>query len=376
MRRGLALLLFLALACHGCGRVAFGLLEGDGGSDDGGGPPDASLEGPTDGLLAAFPLDDDPSDGARELTGNGVGASCSNCPVVEGGAYRFDGDSWIELDADPRFESPDAYTVSVWVRPERAGLIQTIVSKTYGTGSINSWQLSHRPGSGGCQEQSFQLETAASGSPSYDRLRSPDQPVVGGWFHVVGTWNGTEAALYVNGAEQERGPAEALFDGGIVRIGCDWDGGAPAHQLVGLIRDVRIYDRELSADEIDALLDTGDVVAAPAVGAVSGLVLVDAATDLDIGPLVDMDQITVAAGGVNVRAETTGSVGSVRFDLDGMMGYQVESTAPFSLEGDTDGDYDPWLPAAGPHTLTATPFCMAGASGASGPSVSIGFDVL
>ena len=58
-----------------------------------------------------------------------------------------------------------------------------------------------------------------------------------------------------------------------------------------------------------------------------------------------------------MRAETFPStVGSVRFALDGNANFQTESVAPYALAGDTAGDYNPWTPALGAHTLTATPF--------------------
>ncbi len=111
-------------------------------------------------------------------------------------------------------------------------------------------------------------------------------------------------------------------------------------------------------------------------GSVSGFVLVDAATDADIGPLVEGMMVSVPAGGINVRAEVTGTVGAVRFDLDATMGYRLEATMPFALEGDADGDYEAWSPTAGTHTITATPFCDARASGAGGTPLTVAFDVI
>ena len=67
----------------------------------------------------------------------------------------------------------------------------------------------------------------------------------------------------------------------------------------------------------------------------TALVLVDAASDTDIGPLANPATISVPAGGINIRAEVSGTPGSVRFGLDGNPSYRVESTAPFSLTGDT-----------------------------------------
>jgi hypothetical protein len=68
-------------------------------------------------------------------------------------------------------------------------------------------------------------------------------------------------------------------------------------------------------------------------------------------------------------------VGSVRFDLDGATGYTIENAAPFALAGDSTGNYNPWTPSLGSHTLTVTPFAASGASGTPGSALTLNFIV-
>ncbi len=110
---------------------------------------------------------------------------------------------------------------------------------------------------------------------------------------------------------------------------------------------------------------------------VTGLVLVNAQTDRDIGPLVDgaeldMDKIIWA---LNVRAETKGNVGSVRFGLDDDPSRIVENVPPFALAGDGNGNYNAWTPSTGRHTITATPYRQSGARGDPGKSLAVTFTV-
>lgn len=79
---------------------------------------------------------------------------------------------------------------------------------------------------------------------------------------------------------------------------------------------------------------------------------------------------------LNVRANVSGTVLSVKFDLDLKAGYRTESTAPFSLAGDSNGNYASWTPGLGTHTLAATPYSDAGAGGTPGTSLSITFGVI
>jgi hypothetical protein len=80
---------------------------------------------------------------------------------------------------------------------------------------------------------------------------------------------------------------------------------------------------------------------------------------------------------LNVRANTPpATVGSVNFGLDGDPSVQVENTAPYALAGDMSGDYNPWTPGLGSHSLTATPYSSSGAGGTAGTSLSITFTVI
>ncbi|HVE42831.1 MAG TPA: PA14 domain-containing protein [Planctomycetota bacterium] len=107
--------------------------------------------------------------------------------------------------------------------------------------------------------------------------------------------------------------------------------------------------------------------------------LVNADTDEDLGALTDGAALNLAVlptRNLNLRATTApATVGSVRFDLDGALAYRIESVSPYALQGDNEGDYAPWTPAIGSHTVTATPFSAAGATGSAGSPLTVTFTV-
>ena len=79
---------------------------------------------------------------------------------------------------------------------------------------------------------------------------------------------------------------------------------------------------------------------------------------------------------LNVRAETSpATVGSVRFALDDNSNYRTETAAPYALTGDDAGNYRPWTPSVGTHTLKATPYTGAAASGTAGKALTVTFTV-
>ncbi len=115
---------------------------------------------------------------------------------------------------------------------------------------------------------------------------------------------------------------------------------------------------------------------------VTSFTLINADTDLEIvnlDPLINgavLDLNTLPSRNLNIRANTTpATVGSVRFALDGNPNFQTENVAPYALAGDSSGDYDVWTPAVGQHTLTATPYTGANASGTAGAALTITFTV-
>ncbi|HEX8914749.1 MAG TPA: choice-of-anchor D domain-containing protein [Humisphaera sp.] len=135
-----------------------------------------------------------------------------------------------------------------------------------------------------------------------------------------------------------------------------------------------------SAVTVTFTVGTGGTDPTPTLG-VTGLVLVDAATNLDVGPLTDGAVIDASGGKqYNVRAVTATGTKSVVFAVDGGA-VRTESAAPFTIAGDSgiapNVDYLPWtLPANGAHTLVATGFGATGGTGTAGSAVTVSFTVV
>jgi len=113
---------------------------------------------------------------------------------------------------------------------------------------------------------------------------------------------------------------------------------------------------------------------------VTSLMLIDADRDREIGPIADgatLNLATLPSRNLNVRADTSPStVGSVRFGYDANASFRVENTAPYTLAGDTSGNYNPWTPSVGSHSLTGTPYSASGAVGTAGASRTVRFTVV
>jgi cytoskeletal protein RodZ len=132
---------------------------------------------------------------------------------------------------------------------------------------------------------------------------------------------------------------------------------------------------------------TSDIPPDPMDGATSisitSVTLFDADTDQPIAefdPLQEgaiLNLVTLPSRQLSLVANTAPqTAGSVRFELDLPAIDRVESTAPFALAGDVDGDYLAWAPSQGLHTLRVTPYTEANAGGQAGASLTLTFMVI
>jgi len=114
--------------------------------------------------------------------------------------------------------------------------------------------------------------------------------------------------------------------------------------------------------------------------AITSFTLINAETNEDLfeiqdGASIDLSSLPTSA--LNIRANTSGGVGSVGFELSGaLVQDQTESFAPYALYGDISGNYNMQEFLVGDYLLTATPFSGSGLSGTPGTALTIQFSVM
>ncbi len=112
---------------------------------------------------------------------------------------------------------------------------------------------------------------------------------------------------------------------------------------------------------------------------ITGFVLVNADTDLDIQEIMEGDSFnlyTIGTDQLNVRAEVDGGEESVVFGYNGNPNFRTENFAVYALAGNNGSNYLPWIPDLGLNTVTATAYTGNGGSGSAGPSSTINFYVV
>jgi len=241
----------------------------------------------------------------------------------DGKWYRMDGSSnhfVIYSGATSGLASPStAITVEAWAMVSESANWAGLASFIQDNGSYErGWML-------GCLDGRFMFGLASLGDrkptdpyPSYLTYMKADGPFeTGRWYHVVGVYDGTTMRLYVDGrlsAESKDQHGVICYpDQGVLAIGAYVDNDE-RHNLPGAIREVRIYSRALTADEVASSMP-GSVMVSSDADAAQGipvrlLMLDGSAIEGFLVGAYGMD-LLVAKGSATVQRIDSRQVGSV-----------------------------------------------------------------
>lgn len=197
----------------------------------------------------------DPNDGSMVDT-TSVGAIASFGKNVEGNigqGVAFDGvDDYVQIADSNELDLSGNMTISSWVYQEVVDQTQ-VVSKG-GTGSV-----------GGVENYLLQTWSdqrvyfsVYDGTQNQVNSGADDLYPLGEWFHIVGRYDGSTIKVYLNGEEVGSGnySGTPTTNSGPLYIGRG-EAGAPKVYLDGNTDDIRIYNRALTASEIERLYQLG-----------------------------------------------------------------------------------------------------------------------
>jgi hypothetical protein len=205
--------------------------------------PDAAI--PTDGLVGQWLCSGNTSD-TSDAGNDGVNVSVTFGADRHGtasSACSFDGTaSNIAVPSAASLNVTTTWSLSAWVQPSSFSVLAGIVSKYHAVNSDGpTVRLSYNtPYTGIDVNEATNVADAATGLLT-----------AGSWTHVGVTVNGVAVLCYVNGALAYAGTAgyATSSNNDSFDIGLDYTN----RFFAGSIDDVRLYDRVLSAAEIETL---------------------------------------------------------------------------------------------------------------------------
>ncbi len=203
-------------------------------------------ESHSEGLVSYWKADGDASDAYGNNDGSINGATFVEGKV--GQAFSFDGvDDYVKINYSDSLNITQKITVEAWIKWD---------SNTFKDAGI---LIKHNVGEAGNGDYELRLDDGLEGVAfrivnEYDALISTDYIKIsaGRWYHIAGTYDGTSIKLYVDGVLKSEKTTSGAIRGSSsnVFIGSRWQGG-PGATFNGLIDEVAIYDRALTADEIN-----------------------------------------------------------------------------------------------------------------------------
>lgn len=192
-------------------------------------------------LVGWWKLDDEEGTIALDWSGYGNNGSIIGEPEwIVGqfeGALALDGfDDCIDIGNPPSLDINDVITVMAWVKMEEAGNSE---DQSFVTKGNNSYGLRHAASN----NIQFRLDESTLVDTPVDSSFS------GVWHHVVGTCNGSQLQIYIDGTLMNTASSGSVPNS-IYNVNIGRESVGNRYLYFGAIDDVQIYDRVLTPEQI------------------------------------------------------------------------------------------------------------------------------
>jgi len=190
------------------------------------------------GLMGYWSFDVD----ARDDSGNGNDGVVSGATLIDAGkirkAYQFDGNDKITISNSVSLNLKNSFTILAWAKLDTKNVDKVILAKD------GEYILRYTLGA---NLFSFYLKDNLDYDPATHMLGI--NPSLNTWYFLAGTWDGMTQKAYLDGVLKSSTPHEFTPTSTLnnLVIG-DW---GSSDYFNGAIDEVRIYNRVLSAEEIN-----------------------------------------------------------------------------------------------------------------------------
>ncbi len=204
---------------------------------------------PKSGLISWWPGEGNAMDIIGAHTGmRYVGVTFA--PGMVGQAFNFDGvNGYISVPDSPDLNPPSALTIEAWIKTSGTPSYSRIVGK-FDDASNTGYGL-------GLHNDGTMRSDIGIGGGSYTVASNPKVVIDGQWHHVASVFNGSQGVLYVDGVPGPTIPLTGIATTSSQPLAIGRDLCCPGRFFHGLIDEVSLYSRALSAVEIQRIYEAG-----------------------------------------------------------------------------------------------------------------------
>lgn len=263
------------------------------------------------GLSMYYPFDENVGTAVWDASANTNHATTTGTPTwttgKAGNAMTLNGSSQAIVGQD--VDIPTAITVAIWVNPTTSSQNAIIVSK-HSSGTDAQALLQLISGSA-----TFGVTTSGSGTLTNSGSAAMG---TGTWHHLVGTYDGTDVKLYVDGSLVDTDPATGTIATNAFAWTIGKEASASSAYFNGSVDEFKVLDRALSAEEVKAEYDAQNAGLPAGLSFASGITpgisktsSFDTVTLTDApGYILAINQNNDLTNGGNTIAAVSGSIAS------------------------------------------------------------------
>lgn len=204
------------------------------------------------GLVGCWKLDETDGITAADSSGNGLDGTLvyMNPPACwvtgqNNGAIEFDGaNDYVDCGNDPLLNITDAVTIAFWVKTDDSGNGQ---DNPYVAKGDHSYAIKHKSNNN--------IEFFIYDGTWYTVWYAVNSSFNDDWHHLAGTYDGSQLKLYIDGEEVDTANHTGSIDTTAYSVNIGRNSEITSRVYEGMMDDVRIYDRALTAEEIAAMAD-------------------------------------------------------------------------------------------------------------------------
>jgi len=206
------------------------------------------------GMLARWEMNEGSGPVAYDSSGN-ANHGTVNGPVPaegrSGSALAFDGiDDYVDLGRPESLQVRNSVTIAAWIKPNKTYDNTAVDDQEIYRASLADW-LALRLDSTAGHEGEARFGSSVIGSV-YSTTSAWNKDV---WYHLAGTYDGSECKIYVNGDIENTAPCSVEIADFTEDIYIGARPPAADHAFNGTIDQVIVYDRALAPEDIKGLYD-------------------------------------------------------------------------------------------------------------------------